>query len=289
MRIGVFAGAVPAAAVSIGRALADAGVVPCVHAVSREAVSGLVDAGARWHATPAALAASCDLMVAALSLPADVGALIDGPHGLGAVSRPRPGSGLLLDMGTLGPREVQTLAARLEAAGIHLLDAATVGAGALRVGGDAAAFERAGPLLSLLGSDVRHVGAVGSGRVVGCCHRIVEALTIEAVAEALTLARRLGADPARVRAALAGGFAASHVLEVHGARMLSRDFAPGQDAGECADALGVVVDEAHALGLDLPGSALVAQQLNALVGAGDARLDASALVRVLERMAGEAR
>ena len=88
---------------------------------------------------------------------------------------------------------------------------------------------------------------------------------------------------------LAGGFAASHVLDVHGSRMLSRDFSPGLMAGTHADALGVVVDEAHALGLDLPGSALVAQQLNALVGAGEGALDSSALVKVLERMAGETR
>jgi len=290
MRIGVFAGATAATAVSIGRMLADAGVALCVHAVSRDAAGELVDAGARWCATPAALATSCDLLVTALSSTADADALLDGPDGLACVSKSRPASGLLLvDMGTLGPREVQALAVRIEAAGIDLLDAATVGAGALRTGGTVASFDRARPLLSLFGSDVHHVGAIGAGRVVGCCHRIVETLTIEAVAEALTLARRLGADPARVRAALAGGFAASHVLDEHGARMLSRDFSPGLQAGACADALGVVIDEAHALGLDLPGSALVAQQLNALVGAGEARLDASALVKVLERMAGEAR
>jgi len=290
MRVGLFAGSVPAPALSIGRMLADAGVELYVHAVSSGAVAGLLDAGARWCATPAALAVSCDVVVTALSAPADDSALVDGPDGLAAVSNPRPESGLMLvDMGTLGPREVQALAVRLDAARIDLLDAAVVGAGALRVGGTVAAVERARPLLSLFGSDVRHVGAAGSGRVLGCCHRIVEALTIEAVAEALTLARRLGADPAHVRAALAGGFAGSHVLEVHGARMLSREFAPGQEARACADALGVVVEEAHALGLGLPGAALVAQQMNAMVGAGEGHLDASALIRVLERMAGEAR
>jgi 2-hydroxy-3-oxopropionate reductase len=118
---------------------------------------------------------------------------------------------------------------------------------------------------------------------------MVEALTVEAVAEALTLARRLGADASRVRAALAGGFAASRILDVQGTRMLSRDFATIAPASVYADALGRMVDEAHALGLDLPGTALVAQQVNALVGAGEGGLDSSALVCVLERMAGERR
>ncbi len=237
---------------------------------------------------------ACDLLVTALASPADVDALLAGPGGgwpsgsrQGAMTAGSSTPCLVVEMGMLAPREVQAAAARLLARGVDMLDVSQVAEGALRAGGSAAAFERARPLLSRLGSDLRHVGAIGTGRAIGCCHSILDALTTEAVAEALTLARRLGADPSRVRAALAGGFAASHVLDVHGARMLSRDFAPALEAGVAADALGVVIDEAHALGLDLPGSALVAQQLNALVGAGDAGLDSSALVKVLERMAGE--
>ena len=291
MHIGLFVGdgiGCSRQAARIADALA--GAVLHVHAAVPDAVDGLVGAGARWCGTPAALAAAGDLLLTVMDDPADAEALLAGPGGLVAGAQPAaPPASLLVDMGTLAPRDVQAVAARLAALGIDMLEVAEVADGAWRAGGSVAAFERARPLLQRLGSDVRHVGAIGSGRVVGCCHRIVEALTIEAVAEALTLARRLGADPARVRAALAGGFAASHVLEVHGARMLSRDFAPGLEAGTAADALGVVVDEAHALGLDLPGSALVAQQMNALVGAGDAGLDSSALVKVLERMAGETR
>ncbi len=289
MRVGLFAGdgaACSRQAMRTGRMLADAGVALSVHAADRESIGGLVAGGARWCATPAALVAAGDLLITVMASAADVDALLAGPAGAPAVS---PAAPLVVDMGTLAPREVRAAAGRLAALGIDMLDVVQVADGALRVGGDVAAFERARPLLSLLGSDLQRVGAIGAGRAVGCCHLIVETLTTEAVAEALTLARRLGADPARVRAALAGGFAASHVLDVHGARMLSRDFTPALEAGVAADALGVVVDEAHALGLDLPGSALVAQQLNALVGAGDAALDSSALVKVLERMAGEAR
>ncbi len=277
----------------IGPALLDAGYRLSVHAAARGDVAGLLAAGAAWSAAPAALAQGCDLLLAAFATPAEADVLLAGFDGAAHGSSQRL---LVVELGTLAPREVQALSARLSALGIDLLDVAQVdladvsaGGIGLRVGGSAAAFERVLPVLSLIAADIRHVGAIGSGRVVAGCHRIVEALTVEAVAEALTLARRLGADAARVRAALAGGFAASHVLDVHGARMLSRAFAPGLAAGTHADALGVVVDEAHALGLDLPGSALVAQQLNALVGAGDGALDSSALVKVLERMAGESR
>ena len=304
-RIGLFAGGTPALAGPIGAALLDAGLALAVHAGTRDDVCGLLAAGAAWSPTPAGLAAGCDLLLTALASPADAETLLGGFEGVAQDRRQRL---LVVDFGTLAPREVQAVAARLSAIGVDLLDVAQVdpgdasaaGGGArdgvrvearvgLRVGGSAAAFERAQPVLSRLGSDVRHVGAIGAGRVVAGCHRVVEALNLEAVAEALTLARRLGADAARVRAALAGGFAASHALDVHGARMLARDFAPGLRAGTHADALGVVIDEAHALGLDLPGTALVAQHLNALVGAGDGALDSCALVKVLERMAGEAR
>jgi 3-hydroxyisobutyrate dehydrogenase-like beta-hydroxyacid dehydrogenase len=292
-RIGLATGGGSGLAGRIGPALLGAGYPLSVHASARADVAGLLAAGAAWSAAPAALAQGCDLLLTALASPAEADALLAGFDGLARASLQHL---LVVDLGALAPREMQAVAARLSAFGIDLLDVAQVDGAAggsagigLRAGGSVDAFERARPLLSLVDADVRHVGAVGAGRVVAGCHRIVEALTLEAVAEALTLARRLGADAARVRAALAGGFAASHVLDVHGSRMLSRDFSPGLMAGTHADALGVVVDEAHALGLDLPGSALVAQQLNALVGAGEGALDSSALVKVLERMAGETR
>ena len=272
-----------------GRLLLGAGIALTVHATVREAVAPLLDAGARWCATPAALAGGCDVLFTGLAVPADAAALLAVFEGVpDGLDRP-----LVVDLGTFAPQDVQAVAARLAVFGVDMLDVARVegadGVAALRAGGSASAFERARPLLERIGGDVRRVGAIGAGRVVAGCHRMVEALTVEAVAEALTLARRLGADAGRVRAALAGGFAASRILDVQGARMLSRDFTTGAPVGLHADALGRMVDEAHALGLDLPGTALVAQQLNALVGAGEGGLDSSALVCVLERMAGERR
>ena len=115
----------------------------------------------------------------------------------------------------------------------------------------------------------------------------VAAVTIEAVAEALTFARRSGVDPAKVREALLGGFAGSKILEVHGQRMLDNDFKPGFKVKLHQKDLKIVMDDAHRLGLVLPGVALVAQHLNALMDSGDGDLDSAAIVKVVERMSGQ--
>jgi 2-hydroxy-3-oxopropionate reductase len=138
-----------------------------------------------------------------------------------------------------------------------------------------------------MGGSIVHVGDHGSGQVAKACNQLVGAVTLEAVAEALTLARRNGVDPGRVREALLGGFAASRVLEVHGGRMLARDFAPGFKARLHAKDLAIVLETAYQCGVALPQGALVAQHLNALVGSGGGELDSAAVVRVLERMAGD--
>ena len=109
-------------------------------------------------------------------------------------------------------------------------------------------------------------------------------MTIEAVSEALTFARKNGVDPAKVRAALLGGFAGSKILEVHGQRMLDNDFKPGFKVKLHQKDLKIVMDDAHKLGLALPCAALAAQHLNALMGAGDGELDSAAIVKVVERM-----
>ncbi len=141
----------------------------------------------------------------------------------------------VVDMSSISPIETRRFAERVRALGCDYLDAPVsggdVGARAatltIMVGGDAAAFERVRPLLGLLGRSITHVGGVGDGQVCKVANQIVVALTIEAVAEALLYASKAGADPAKVRQALLGGFAGSRVLEVHGERMLQRRFEPG--------------------------------------------------------------
>jgi 2-hydroxy-3-oxopropionate reductase len=270
------------------------GVSLAIHARRREAAASLLAAGAEWADSPAQLAAQVGIVFIMVSDTPDVEQVLFGP---GGVAEGAARGSLVVVMSTIAPEATRGFAGRLTGLGIDMIDApvsggeaaAVAGSLSIMVGGPAASLERARPLLALMGSSIVHVGGHGAGQVAQSCNQVIAAVTIEAVAEALTLARRLGADPARVCAALAGGFAASRVLDEQGARMLSRDFSAGFRASLHGKSLGIVVDSAHALGLDLPATAIVAQQLNALVGAGDGDLDSSAMIRVLERMLGEER
>jgi len=178
--------------------------------------------------------------------------------------------------------------------GIDMLDAPVSGGekGALSatlsimVGGKPEAFERVRPLFELMGKNIVRIGGHGAGQVAKACNQIVGAVTLEAVAEGMTLARKNGVDPAKVRDALLAGYAWSRVLEMHGARMLSRDFTPGFKARLHRKDLRIVVDTAAQLDIALPQSALIAQHLNALVGMGCGEEDSAAVVKVLEKMSG---
>ena len=181
---------------------------------------------------------------------------------------------------------------KLRARGIEMLDAPVSGGevGAINatlsimVGGKPEVFARVKPVFEAVGKTIVHVGDNGAGQVAKACNQIVVAVTIEAVSEALTFARKNGVDAGKVRDALMGGFAGSKILEVHGKRMLDNDFKPGFKTRLHHKDLKIVIDTAHQLGLALPGTALVAQHLNALMGAGDGELDSSAIVKVVERM-----
>jgi 2-hydroxy-3-oxopropionate reductase len=137
-----------------------------------------------------------------------------------------------------------------------------------------------------MGKNLVHIGDHGAGQVAKACNQIVVALTIEGVGEALTFARRNGVDAAKVREALMGGFAGSKILEAHGKRMLDNDFKPGFTVKLYQKDLRIVLEDAHKAGVGLPGAALVAQHLNALMGSGDGELDCAAIVKVVERMSG---
>jgi 2-hydroxy-3-oxopropionate reductase len=154
------------------------------------------------------------------------------------------------------------------------------------VGGDAAAFERARPLFAVMGAKVVHCGASGAGQVAKACNQVVITQAIAAVGEAFVFARRNGVDPERVREALLGGFAASKVLETHGQRMLDHDFAPGFKARLHRKDMRIVLETAAEIGVALPGAAMGAQYINALVGGGEGDLDSSAIYLLQEAMAG---
>src|SRR5512145_1892597 len=154
------------------------------------------------------------------------------------------------------------------------------------VGGPEGAFERALPLLRVLGENVTHVGAAGAGQVAKACNQLIVASTIQAVGEALVLAAKAGVDPAVVREALLGGFAGSRILEVHGRRMLEGDFTPGFRAALHRKDARIITEVAEKVGSVLPSFAVVTAALEALVESGRGDLDHAALVTLLEEAAG---
>ncbi|HUX64261.1 2-hydroxy-3-oxopropionate reductase [Sulfuricella sp.] len=256
-----------------------------------EALQQLTAAGATACATPGEVAAHADVIFTIVSDTPDVETVVFGEQGI--IHSARPGL-VVVDMSTISPTATKAFAERLSAKGIEMLDAPVSGGetGAINAtlsimaGGKPEVFERVRPLFECMGENIVHVGGNGAGQVAKACNQIVVAVTIEAVAEALTFARKNGADPAKVREALLGGFAGSKILEVHGKRMLDHDFRPGFKVGLHQKDMRIVMETAHQLGLVLPAAALVTQHLNALMGSGDADLDSSAVVKVLERMSG---
>jgi 2-hydroxy-3-oxopropionate reductase len=202
----------------------------------------------------------------------------------------------IVDMSSISPMATKTFAARIAELGADYVDAPVsggeVGAKAasltIMCGGDAAVFERIRPLLEKMGKNITLVGGVGDGQTTKVANQIIVALNIAAVGEALLFASRAGADPAKVRQALMGGFAASRILEVHGERMIKRTFNPGFRIKLHQKDLGLALQGARELGVSLPQTANAAQLMQACAANGMADLDHSALVKALELLAGHA-
>jgi len=199
---------------------------------------------------------------------------------------------VVVDMSSISPMATKRFAQRIEALGAQYLDAPVsggeVGARAasltIMVGGHEATFERARPLFEAMGKNITLVGGNGDGQTTKVANQIIVALNIEAVAEALLFASKAGADPARVRQALMGGFAASRILEVHGERMVQRSFNPGFRIELHQKDLGLALQGAREMGVALPHTASAAQLMQVCAAHGLAGLDHSALCRSLELM-----
>jgi 2-hydroxy-3-oxopropionate reductase len=255
------------------------------------ALEAVTAAGARSHGSAADVARHAQVVITMVADAPDVEDVTLGYRGVAEGAKP----GLIvIDMSTISPAAAVRIAAKLRETDVDMLDAPVSGGevGAINatlsimVGGSPEAFARAKPVLECMGKNIVHVGANGAGQVAKACNQIVTGMGVAAVAEALNFARKSGVDPARVREALLGGFAYSKILENHGQRMLDRNFKPGFKAWMHQKDLRIVMEEAHRLGLMLPGAAVTAQMFNAMVGSGLGEEDSIAMLKLLERMSG---
>ncbi len=268
--------------------LLKAGYALTVYARRADAAAALVKAGAQLAATPAALARASDIVVTMVTTAADCEAVTLGAQGLieGAAS-----GAVVVDMATISPLAARRIAEALAVRGIEHVDAPVSGGpmGArdatlsIMAGGATAVFDRVKPLFEVMGKTILHMGDHGAGQVTKACNQLSLTVTLQGVAEAMNLAAHCGVDPAKVREAMLGGFAASRVLELFGKRMLERNYENGVDARFYHKDLNIVLGLMHELGLPAPAAAVTLQQINALVGSGGARSDFSRMIEVLER------
>jgi len=271
--------------------LKNAGHTVYVHGRRPETMTPPLQAGCAGCASIAEAAAQADIIIIMVSDTADVEQVLFDDKGV--IHGAQPGS-VVVDMSTISPTATRHMARKLRDHGIEMLDAPVSGGevGAINatlsimVGGKPEVFERVKPVFEAMGKNIVLVGDNGAGQVAKACNQIVVAVTIEAVAEALTFARKNDVDPAKVREALMGGFAGSRILEVHGKRMLDNDYTPGFKTRLHQKDINIVMQTAKELGLALPGAALVMQHLNALMGTGGAELDSAAVMKIVERESG---
>ena len=264
------------------------------HNRSRPAVDELVAAGAKAADTPAAVAKRSTIVITMVPDTPDVESVLLGHDG---VIEGLQAGAVVIDMSSISPVATRRMAAAIAKKGGTMLDAPVSGGeiGAINgtlsimVGGDAAALARVRPILECMGNPERivHVGAEpGSGQVCKICNQIAIGGALAGVSEAFAVARKAGVDTAKVREALLGGFAASRVLEVHGERMIKRNYVPGFRAKLYQKDLRLASEAAGAGGVAIPATAVVAQLLNALVASGGADLDYSAIATVVFGLAG---
>jgi len=257
---------------------------------TRGDVPGAVAGRAEACATAAEVARHADVIFIMVPDTPDVEEVLFGENG---VASALTAGKTVVDCSSIDPIATRDFAARIAALGCGYVDAPVsggeVGAKAasltIMCGGEEAVFEAVRPLLETMGKNVTRVGEVGAGQITKVANQIIVALNIAAVGEALVFASKAGADPAKVRQALMGGFASSRILEVHGERMIKRSFAPGFRIALHQKDLNLAMQSARSLGVALPQTAGAAQLMNACAALGHGQDDHSALVRALEALA----
>jgi len=250
----------------------------------------LTTAGGTVCASGKEVAQKSDIVIIMVPDTPDVANVLFSPDGVAdGLSKGKT----VVDMSSISPIDTKEFAAKINALGCDYLDAPVsggeVGAKAasltIMVGGPQAAFDKVKPLFELMGKNITLVGGNGDGQTTKVANQIIVALTIEAVGEALLLAAKAGADPAKVRQALMGGFASSRILEVHGERMVKRTFDPGFRIELHQKDLNLALSTARKIGLALPNTATAQELFNACAAHGGSKWDHSAMVRALEMLA----
>ncbi|HQZ03612.1 MAG TPA: 2-hydroxy-3-oxopropionate reductase [Thauera sp.] len=252
--------------------------------------TALVEAGAQPCANGAEVARKADIIITMVPDTPHVEDALFNPEGVAAgLSKGK----IVVDMSSISPVATKEFAKRINALGCEYLDAPVsggeVGAKAasltIMIGGSEDSFEKVKPLFELMGKNITLVGGNGDGQITKVANQIIVALNIEAVGEALLLAAKAGADPAKVRQALMGGFANSRILEVHGERMVKRSFDPGFRIELHQKDLNLALTTARQLGVSLPNTAAAQELFNSCAAHGGSKWDHSAMVRALEKMA----
>ena len=262
-----------------------------LHLYSRSGTpQALTDVGGIACTSPKDVAQKSDVVITMVPDTPDVEAVLFGDNG---VAQGLTKGKTVVDMSSISPLATKEFAKKIVALGCDYLDAPVsggeVGAKAasltIMVGGSEAAFAKVKPLFELMGKNITLVGGNGDGQTTKVANQIIVALTIEAVGEALLYASKAGADPAKVRQALMGGFASSRILEVHGERMVKRTFNPGFRIALHQKDLNLALSTGRELGVSLPNTATAQELFNACAANGFAALDHSAMVRALEKLA----
>ena len=250
----------------------------------------LIDKGAVVCASGQEIAQKSDFIITMVPDTPQVEEVLFGESGVAAGLSPGK---TVIDMSSISPIQTKEFARRINELDCQYLDApvsggevgAKAGSLTIMIGGEPAAFEQAKPLFELMGKNITRVGGNGDGQTCKVANQIIVALNIEAVSEALLFASKAGADPARVREALMGGFASSKILEVHGERMIKRTFDPGFRIELHQKDLNLALSNARAMGLSLPNTATAQELFNACAAHGGSAWDHSAMVRALELLA----
>jgi len=251
---------------------------------------GLASSAAIQCASPQEVASQADMIFVMVPDTPDVEKVLFGDKGIAAgLSQGK----IVVDMSSISPIATKAFAQKINALGCDYLDAPVSGGelGAknatlsIMVGGDEKVFEKVKPVFELMGKNINLVGGNGDGQTAKVANQIIVALNIEAVAEALLFAAKAGADPAKVRQALMGGFASSKILEVHGERMVKRTFDPGFRIELHQKDLNLALNSARALGVSLPNTATAQELFNSCSAHGGKAWDHSAMVKALEKLA----